>query len=285
MSDRLIFFLFAYLLILSVHNPVYAQYEKEKEDTEDPFALPEDYDTPLTIDLEDKEEEEVIKTKKKKRKKRVFYGLKTKRAYTKTIKNGELIIEFFHYPKEPQTPDLYVRDIYWYDFRKKKIVKSRNFDEDEGVLLHGPYRKVIDEQVLEEGIFYAGTKHGRWTRYNRNDILLDKEKYYKGWPKESLVSFYDKGRKKLKEVIPVEYGEKEGYYYYFHPNGRVAVRGEYKFDAKVGVWSEFYNRKRRRKRQVQYSEDPFDESHRPFILKEWNEYGKVIYDREREIDN
>jgi len=30
-------------------------------------------------------------------------------------------------------------------------------------------------------------------------------------------------RKKLKEIIPIEYGERDGYYYLFHENGQVAV--------------------------------------------------------------
>jgi len=103
--------------------------------------------------------------------------------------------------------------------------------------------------------------------------------YYKGWPKQSKLAFHDRERTKLKEVIPIEHGEKEGYYYHFHENGLIAAMGEYKFDAKVGIWNEFYNKRRRRKRQVKYREDPFDKESRPYILKEWNENGKLIYDR------
>lgn len=246
---------------------------------QDPFAYEGDYDSPLTIDLEKEEDENKVTPKKKKHKKNVYYGLKTKKGYTKTVKGDNVIIEFFSYLKAYQAPDPYVRDIYWYNFKKKKISNSRKIDQKNGVILHGPYKKLLGEQVLEEGIFYVGTKHGRWTKHNKNDVLVDKEKYYKGWPKESKLAFHDRERTKLKEVIPIEYGEKEGYYYYFHENGLIAAMGEYKFDAKVGIWNEFYNKRRRRKRQVKYSEDPFDKESRPYILKEWNENGKLIYDR------
>ena len=42
-------------------------------------------------------------------------------------------------------------------------------------MMHGPYKKRLGEQIIEEGIFYYGLKHGRWVRFNRSDILQDKE--------------------------------------------------------------------------------------------------------------
>jgi len=255
----------------------------QEESDEEPFSLEVDYDTPLTIDLEGDEEEEVVEPKKKKRKRNVFYGFKTKKGYNKIISGDDVTLEFFSYLKEFEQPDPFVRDIYWYDFRRRKVMNSRRIDTRYGVILHGPYRKSVGDQVLEEGIFYIGTKHGRWVRHDKNDVLLDKEKYYKGWPKESKVTYYDRDRLKLKEVIPVEHGEKEGYYYYFHENGAVAVIGEYRFDARVGTWNEYYDFKNKRKRQVRYPEDPFDEESKSYILKEWNLYGKVIYDHTKEF--
>ena len=127
-------------------------------------------------------------------------------------------------------------------------------------------------------MFYKGTKHGRWTRYNRKEILLDKEKYTRGWPRESEITYYDKdGRTKVREVIPVEYGEEEGYYFYFHPKGRVAVEGEYKDGKKVGFWTEYYDFEKRAKKQIKYPDDPYDES-KPYIAKEWNPEGQVVYE-------
>jgi len=273
-----------YLLVAFAGISISTLPAQENEDREslDLFALDEDYDTPLTIDLEAEEEEEETKVKKKKRKKKVFYGIKTKKGYTRQVSGNEVIIEFFHYLKVPQHPDPYVRDIYWYDFKRRKIFNSHKIDPKYGVILHGPYKKAVGEQVLEEGIFYIGSKHGRWIHHNKDDILITKDKYYKGWPKESKVAYYDRDRKQLQEVIPVEHGEREGFYYYFHENGSIAAMGEFKFDAKVGIWNEFYDAKNRRKRQIQYPIDPFDHEFRPFIIREWNKYGKIIYDRSRD---
>lgn len=263
------------LLFLLLFFPFisYAQDDPEK-DKEEMFTI----STPITIDLGEKEEEE-HERKEKKPKKNVYYGLKTKKGFTRKGAGSNSTLELFNYLKTPVKPDPYVRDIYYYDFERKQIRKTRDYDPQKGVLLHGPYSKKVGEVVVEEGIFYRGTKHGRWTRYDKNDILLDKEKYYKGWPKESLVSFYDPERTKIKEIIPVEYGQKEGYYFYFFPNGSIAVSGEYEYDHKVGKWSLFYaNRRGRKQREIQYRTDPFDDNFKPYILREWNSKGQQIYD-------
>lgn len=249
------------------------------QDDDDPFTV--NYDTPLTIDLEADEEnaDDLIKPKKKKMKRNVFYGLKVKKGFARTGQGNRTRFEEFRYLKKPVDVNPYVRDIYWYHFKKKKILNSRKFDPEQGVLLHGPYQKRLGEQVLEEGIFYKGMKHGRWVRYNRYDILQDKEKYYKGWPKQSKVVYYDKERTKLREIIPVQLGEKEGNFFAFYENGRVAAKGEYQFDHKVGIWIEYYNQSKRKKREIQYPEDPFDESFEPYIIREWNSKGVLVYDR------
>jgi hypothetical protein len=180
---------------------------------------------PITIDLEEEEEEEEdARQKKKKPKKNVFYGIKTKKGFTKTGYGDNTTVEIFHYLKEWIEPDPYVPDIYWFDFRRKRIRNTGTIDKKYGRILHGPYTKIIGGQLIEQGIYYIGTKHGRWIRLDKNDILVEKMKYFKGWPKESLVKFYDDDRQKLKEVIPVVYGEVEGDYYFFHENGEVAVR-------------------------------------------------------------
>lgn len=275
-----IYFTFACLFIFSL--PLAAQ---EPEDIYEEEPMDVISDAPLTIDLEadvEKEEKE-DKKKKKKRKKNVFYGLKTKKGYTKSGFGNNVTIEMFHYLKDYKDPDPYVRDIYWYDFKDRRIRVGGKFDEKTAGILHGPYKVIRDEQVVEEGIFYIGTKHGRWTKYGKMYdyyILTDKTKYYKGWLKESRVSYYDKERKKLKEVIPVEYGEQEGNYFYFHENGLVGVQGEYRNGAKVGKWVEYYEYRRRRKREVQYGNDPYDDSFQPYIIKEWDQEGNLIYDRE-----
>lgn len=236
-------------------------------------------DTPITIDLEaDEEDAERAEPKKKKVKKGVYYGIKTKKGFTKVGFGDNTTIELFHYLKVHEDPDPYIQSIFWYDFRRKQIRRSKNINKEYGVILHGPYKKMRGEQVLEEGIYYIGAKHGRWMSYDRNDLVVDKRKFFKGWPKESLVKYYDEERTKLKEVIPVIFGKKEGVYYYFFENGDVAVTGSYANDEKVGKWVEYYPVRSRRKKEIVYPESPWDKISKPHILKEWDMKGKVLYD-------
>ena len=237
-------------------------------------------DTPGTLDFK-KEEEEVEAPKKKKVKKKVFYGIKTKKGFTRKGYGERITYETFYFLKKPEKPQTFVRDIYWYDFTRREIRKTEKFDPAKGVLLHGPYEKRQGEVVLEKGIFYKGTKHGRWMTYERDSVLKDKAKYYRGWPKESLVSYYDTvERKKMKEMTPIEFGEREGYYYLFHENGSLAVHGEYRWDRRVGDWVEYYPNGKRKK-VITYPKDPFDESIAPFVKAEWNEKGKEVYRNNR----
>lgn len=236
-----------------------------------------DTDKPYKLLELDEEISEPIVTKKKKPRKKVFYGIKTKKGFTRKGYGERMVVELFYYLKRPEKANTFARDIYWYDFARREIRKTSSFDPAKGVLLHGPYRKMQGDALLEEGIFYKGTKHGRWMRYDRDHLLLDKEKYYKGWPKESLIVYYDPAeRKKIKEIIPVEYGEREGYYYRFHENGTIAVVGEYRWDEKVGDWIENYE-SGRRKKIITYPDEPFDHGFEPYIRKEWNDKGREIY--------
>jgi antitoxin component YwqK of YwqJK toxin-antitoxin module len=266
------------ILIFFNASSTFAQEEEEV----DLFEIT--YDTPLTIDMEAQDEIITRAPKKKKVPKKTFYGIKTKRGWKVSSIKGKRVIEEFYYLKEPLEVDEYVRDIYWYHTKKRKVTVSSaaRIDKNAGKVMHGPYKKTLidkeeGDKIIEEGIYYKGTKHGRWSNWNKYDILISKEKYYKGWPKESRVQYYNKEKKQIREVIPVHFGEKEGNYFAFYESGNVAVQGEYQFDGKVGVWTEYYDQKRRKKRQVQHGKDPFDESVRPYIIKEWDKRGKEIY--------
>ena len=251
-------------------------------DTTDQFIIDPATQVPLTVNLEADEEEEDEKKdkKKKKQKKNVYFGLKTKKGFSRKGAGERTELELFRYLKNYEEPDPYVRDVYWYDTKRKQIRTTHNITKNKALILHGPYKRITEDgEVLEQGMFYKGTKHGRWTRYDRKEILLDKEKYTHGWPRESEITFYDEEqRTKVKEVIPVEYGEEEGYYFYFHPGGRVAVEGEYQEGRKVGLWTEYYDYEKRAKKQIKYPDDPYDEVTKPHIAKEWNPQGQVVYD-------
>lgn len=265
-------------LFLALWHILPAQVEEDTVGKEKTFSLIRE--SPVTIDLkkEDEEAEKDKKKEKKKRKKKVYYGIKTKKAFTRTGQGDRTVLEVFYFLKEPQLPDPYVQEIYWYDLKKHKIRKTRNFNPEKGVLLHGPYKKIVGNQIMEEGIFYLGTKHGRWTRYNNKDILIDKKKYFRGWPKESKVRYYNVSKGQLKEVIPIVNGVKEGTYYYFHKNGQVGIKGKYQENVKVGPWTEYYNFRSRKKKEILYRADPFDEQYKPHISREWNRRGQVVYE-------
>ncbi|MBX2965141.1 MAG: hypothetical protein KF845_03280 [Cyclobacteriaceae bacterium] len=232
-------------------------------------------DTPVNLDFEKEEEPET--KKKKKIKKKVFYGIKTKKGFSRKGVGERTVYENFYYLKKPELPETLVRDIYYYDFARREIVRTSRFDPKKGVLVHGPYKKIQNNVILETGIYYKGTKHGRWMKYNRDSTLTDKEKYFRGWPKESMISYYDPvERKNPKEIIPIEFGEKEGNYYMFFENGQVAVTGEYHWDQRIGDWYEYYP-SGRRKKLIAYPKEPFDKNVTPYIKVEWNDKGREIY--------
>ncbi len=238
--------------------------------------------TPLTIDLEKQDSiKNLTHKKKKKHRHNFFYGYKSKRGFTKTGFGDNAVVEIFYYLKKWVEPDPYVPEIYWYDFRRKRIRNSGTIDKKYGRILNGPYKKIQGNQLLEEGQYYLGTKNGRWVTLNRNDILIDKKKYYHGWPKESMVKYYDQERKKLKEVLPVVNGILEGDYYYFFENGQIAVKGHYENGVKTGTWTEYYEKRRRQKKQIQYQTDPYQKDFTPYTLREWDESGKLIYQSDK----
>lgn len=235
-------------------------------------------DKPFTL-LELDQKEEPIVTKKKKPKKKVFYGIKTRKAFTRKGFGDKMVVELFYTLKTPEKPTGFARDIFWYDYKRRELRKTTAaaFDMKKGVLAHGPYKKMVGDITLEEGVFYKGTKHARWMYYDRQDLVHDKEKYYKGLPKESLITYYDPvERKKIKEVTPIEYGEKEGYYFYFHENGQVAVQGEYHWGQRINEWQENYPNGKRKK-IITYPKEPFDKEFKPFVKREWDQNGKELY--------
>jgi len=265
------------LIILLLIGPLVYGQERKKEvfgqegqytfETDKPFKL---------LELDEKTSEPIV-SKKKKPKKKTYYGIRTRKAYTRKGFGDKVTIELFYILKTPDKPTDFVRDIYYYDFKRAEVIRTARFDIKKGVLLHGPYKKMVGQVVIEEGIFYKGAKHGRWMKYDRNDILDDKDKYFKGWPKESIVTYYDAvEHKKVKEMIPVEIDEREGFYYFFHENGMIAVTGEYRWGEKVGDWTENYQNGKRKK-IIAYPKEPFEKDMKPFVRKEWDEKGKEIY--------
>ena len=83
-------------------------------------------------------------------------------------------------------------------------------------------------------------------------------------------------KKKIKEIIQVRFGEKQGKYYAFFENGDVAANGQFSFDKPVGTWTEFY-KSGKKKREIKHTESAFN-LNESFITREWNINGKLIYE-------
>ncbi|WP_111671283.1 toxin-antitoxin system YwqK family antitoxin [Algoriphagus litoralis] len=233
---------------------------------------------PLLL-FDETDEKEEKKEKKKKARKNIWFGIKTQRGFTRRELRGQTYYEYFNYTDADRNPDPYIRDVYWFD-SKDRSIKTSGYTKEEGYLLHGPYERIVNETVVESGMFYYGTKHKTWMLFDDKNILQDKNHYSEGWPRESRISYYNQASKSIEEIIPVQYSLEEGNYFYFHEDQQIAVTGEYKYGEKVGLWTEYWdtnNDKTIRKREIQYQEEPYTKNFRPYIRAEWDKDGNLIY--------
>ncbi len=247
----------------------------EKCFSQDIFRLNVDTISSRNILFQEAEDTLMI-TEKKKKKKNIYFGIKTKKGFIRTTSGSNLIYENFNFIKEPEIVNVYAQELFFYDKKKKKVVKSKKILE-EALMMHGPYLKRIGEQIIEEGFFYYGLKHGRWVRFNRSDILQDKEFFSLGWYDESIRTYWDLEKKKMKEIIPIKFGEKNGTYFAFFENGDVAAKGYFLNDKPIDLWTEYYI-SGKKKREIEFKETDIN-LNQSFIVREWNINGKLIYDR------
>ncbi|MFY0594024.1 toxin-antitoxin system YwqK family antitoxin [Roseivirga sp.] len=215
-----------------------------------------------------------------KKKRNFYFGERTRKAFTRIDGQTNTTFEIFNVLREPAKVDSYVRKIYYHDAKKGQIITKEGRGQTLNRLLHGPYKKTVDDIVVAEGMYFYGAKHGTWLYQKRDSSLYAKEHFHKGWFKDSKITYYDEDRKtKIKEVIPYQYGKKEGEYYLFFESGNVAVRGNYVFDKKVGLWDEFHNLPGvvRYKKQIQYPEQFYLKNVKPYVKIEWNRNSTVVY--------
>lgn len=217
-----------------------------------------------------------------------YEGLSMVKAYTKLGSGDRTIIEEFYILRDNDAakPMPYIREVFRYYQRSGRVTSSIIKDDDKGLLLHGPYKRYQNDNLVEEGYYYAGMKDGRWERYDANFMLLDKTNWHRGVPAESKLTYYDSTHRKIKEIIPVEYGKVKGTYLAFHENGLLAEEGKYDNGVKVGRWTEFYpinpSGRRMRRKLTQYASDQWDTAFEPYTISEWDEKGKITYERAKE---
>lgn len=248
-----------------------------QEEIEDKSSILERDSSLEIVSLYKKDEK--FEAKKKKLKKNEFYGFKTKRAFSRSGAGNKVVSELFYVLKKYQDPSPYVPEVYWFDVRKRKLRSGKLTEKDKpfAKIVHGPYKKYLGKELIEEGVFYIGTKHARWEKYDRGGVLLEKLKFVKGYPKESEVFFLDPNQTKVQEVKPIVNGEYEGKYLKFYPSGLLEMEGNYRYGSKVGIWTEYYDSKGQKKKELKYPDDPYDESE-PILFREWDRKGKILYD-------
>lgn len=229
------------------------------------------------------EEQSLIK-KKKKKKKKIFWGIKTKRQYTRSMSKGNRVFELFFVLPEYESPNKYAPLKYYYDPKEKKIERKSTSNSKYGIPLHGSYVKIVEKDTVTTGFFYKGLLTGRWVWYGKDKTIKDKKYYYMGFPKESEISYYDSKQTKIKEVVPYQHGELNGIYQAFYESGRKKEVGSYKYGYKIGDWTEYYDAldqrgRQRRKKLTQYrnKNNVYKKDYSgPKVKYEWDEKGKVL---------
>ena len=215
--------------------------------------------------------------KKKIRKRNVFYGKKSKKRMIVTRKGKNVTFEVFYVAKAFERPTEYAYEKTYFDARERKLVPTSEITNKYGHPLHGTYLRIVNGDTVSRRIYYMGTRHGRWEEYDKYGTLQDKAYYFRGHPKKSEVQWYDANQTKLKEVIPIQHGEKNGIYMRYYPSGRVQEVGKYEHNQKVGIWTEYYDRggSRNRKLQTRYQNRAY-KGGEPKVIRKWDRHGKQV---------
>ncbi|GAA3950081.1 hypothetical protein GCM10022406_34950 [Hymenobacter algoricola] len=232
-------------------------------------------------------EKEKVAQRNKKKKKNIFLGERIKKGFTKYGPKGRnQVIETFHYLRTFQQPNDFAPARYFFDAKKRKVFKTtEELDPATAKVLHGPYKKMQGGKVIETGFFALGTRHLRWEKFGKDNVLLSKNHYEMGFPRDAQVSFYANDKKRLKEVIPYAEGKIEGDYVSFNENGKREWEGQFENGKKVGEWTRYWgfrNTKDRRRYVYQYGESGYEpEVPAPALLKEYNRNGVMVYEKDK----
>lgn len=187
--------------------------------------------------------------------------------------------ELYTSKKNDQQPNPYVRSIFWFEPKRQRVVEALARNREQNLLLHGPYKEFRGEDLIEEGYYYLGTRHGRWVTYGTDGTILSKSTYSKGFLANSVITYYDADSTKIREIIPNWYGKQTGDYFIFHEGGTLAVQGQLDNGVKVGKWIEYYPTGNRRKKETQYGGNCFDTT-AAYVIREYDESGKLTYQKQ-----
>lgn len=235
-------------------------------------------DLGLKVSKKFKEVKKELKSLKREFNGRDYEGIKVQKQFIRQGSGNNLTFIEFYTLREYQQPNPYNRRLYWYDKKANRIVEGIGRPKESNYLMHGPYKKYLGDLLIEEGWYYLGAKDGRWELYDKNNILLNKEYYYRGFYKDSEISYFDESKTKIKEVKPKLYGKVTGEYFSFNENGTLAEQGMLDDSVKVGLWVEYYPLGGKRKKETQYGKDCYDTNFEAFVAREYDEKGKIIFE-------
>ncbi|UOG75360.1 hypothetical protein MTX78_01890 [Hymenobacter tibetensis] len=229
----------------------------------------------------DKERAELRKTKKKKN---IFLGERIKKGFAKSGPKGKnQVLEIFYYLKTYKEPNAYSTTVYYFNPRKRKIFRAATeLNPATDKVLHGPYKKFQGGKLIETGFFAVGTKHLRWEKTTKDNVLTSKIHYEMGFPRDANVTYYDTDHKLVKEVVPYVNGKLEGEYARYQENGQRDWSGEFENGKKVGEWIKYWGFRNRRHYVYQYGESGYDpEVAEPTLVKEYNRNGVLVYEKDK----
>jgi hypothetical protein len=216
-----------------------------------------------------------------------YAGTKTERRVGNYGSGGRSTIEEFNVVKyvEDEAVSRYVQEIWWYDPGQSRIVNTPLKENQRAQICHGPYKKIVNQVLVEEGYFYMGAKDGRWESYDAEGLLLSKNYFDRGFPSGSAISYFDSEKKKIKEVIPTVYGKTTGQYLLFYASGNLAMEGKLDDSLRIGRWREFYEfgTGGRLKKEIRYGKDKF-EVIEPILVQERDEKGKITSQTKLKFD-
>ena len=147
------------------------------------------------------------KIKKKLVAKDEYVNIKTDRRLGQYGSGNRSTVEEINVVKfvEDESISAYAQEIWWFDPNQSRIVNSSIKDNKTAQICHGPFRKVVNNVIIEQGFFFMGTKDGRWENYGPEGELENKTYFTRGFTAGSEISYYDAEKKKIKEVIPRVY--------------------------------------------------------------------------------
>ena len=227
------------------------------------------------------------KIKKKLVAKDEYANIKTDRRLGQYGSGNRSTVEEINVVKfvEDESLSTYAQEIWWFDPNQSRIVNSSIKDNKTAQICHGPFKKIVNNVIVEQGFFYMGTKDGRWETFGPENELETKVYYERGFLAGSIITYHDDAKKKIKQVVPNFYGKTRGNYFSFYPSSNLKEDGKFDDSIRIGRWREYYEfgTGGRLKKEWRYGKDKFDASE-PILMVERDSQGKIIYQNNQKFD-